>query len=121
MEYEFSSAPKPDNLRIDKRLRGDLTEVYKIMRGMDRVNGQGLFPTVGESKTGGHRSLKRQVMAADIQPRLCKLSKKEGESFGFYLRIEKNIEGHLIRSVLTGGPADTVGLRDGDRVIRVNT
>ncbi|XP_048454065.1 Na(+)/H(+) exchange regulatory cofactor NHE-RF3 [Rhincodon typus] len=60
-------------------------------------------------------------MAADIQPRLCKLSKKEGESFGFYLRIEKNIEGHLIRSVLTGGPADTVGLRDGDRVIRVNT
>ncbi|XP_072434169.1 Na(+)/H(+) exchange regulatory cofactor NHE-RF3 [Chiloscyllium punctatum] len=60
-------------------------------------------------------------MAAEIQPRLCKLSKKEGESFGFYLRIEKDIEGHLIRSVVTGSPADNVGLKDGDRVIRVNT
>ncbi|XP_078077614.1 Na(+)/H(+) exchange regulatory cofactor NHE-RF3 [Mustelus asterias] len=59
-------------------------------------------------------------MAAGIQPRLCKLSRKEGESFGFFLRIEKDIEGHLVRSVVTGGPADDVGLRDGDRVIRVN-
>ncbi|XP_038674801.1 LOW QUALITY PROTEIN: Na(+)/H(+) exchange regulatory cofactor NHE-RF3 [Scyliorhinus canicula] len=60
-------------------------------------------------------------MAADLQPRFCKLSKKEGGSFGFFLRIEKDIEGHLIRSVVTGGPADKVGLRDGDRVIRVDT
>ncbi|XP_078402173.1 Na(+)/H(+) exchange regulatory cofactor NHE-RF3 [Cetorhinus maximus] len=60
-------------------------------------------------------------MAADIQPRVCKLSKKEGGSFGFYLRIEKDTEGHLIRCLVTGGPADNVGLRDGDRIIRVNT
>ncbi|XP_072332142.1 Na(+)/H(+) exchange regulatory cofactor NHE-RF3 [Scyliorhinus torazame] len=60
-------------------------------------------------------------MAADLQPRVCKLSKKAGESFGFFLRIEKDIEGHLIRSVVTGGPADKVGLRDGDRVVRVDT
>uniref|UniRef100_UPI00398E66FD Na(+)/H(+) exchange regulatory cofactor NHE-RF3 n=1 Tax=Pristiophorus japonicus TaxID=55135 RepID=UPI00398E66FD len=60
-------------------------------------------------------------MADPIQPRVCKLSKKEGETFGFFLRIEKNIEGHLIRSVVQGGPADQVGLRDGDRVLRVNT
>ncbi|XP_067842717.1 Na(+)/H(+) exchange regulatory cofactor NHE-RF3 [Heptranchias perlo] len=59
-------------------------------------------------------------MAAEFQPRVCKLSKKEGESFGFFLRIEKDIKGHLIRSVVKGGPADQVGLRDGDRVLRVN-
>eukprot|EP00061_Rhincodon_typus_P012631 g38488.t1 len=38
-----------------RRLRGDLIDVYKIMRSMDRVNIQGLFPRVGESKTKGHR------------------------------------------------------------------
>ena len=38
-----------------RRMRGDLIEVYKIMRGIDKVNGQGLFPRVGESKTRGHR------------------------------------------------------------------
>ena len=38
-----------------ERLRGDLIEVYKIMRGMDRVDSQKLFPRVEESITGGHR------------------------------------------------------------------
>ena len=37
------------------RLRGDLIEVYKIMRGMDRVNVLCLFPRVGDSRTRGHR------------------------------------------------------------------
>ena len=30
-------------------------EVYKIMRGIDKVDSQYLFPKVGESKTRGHR------------------------------------------------------------------
>eukprot|EP00061_Rhincodon_typus_P010618 g35050.t1 len=38
-----------------RRLRGDVIEVYKIMRGIDKVNNQDLFPRVGESKTRGHR------------------------------------------------------------------
>ena len=38
-----------------RRLRGDLMEVYKIMRGMDRVDSQKLFPRVEESITRGHR------------------------------------------------------------------
>eukprot|EP00061_Rhincodon_typus_P001769 g15729.t1 len=42
-----------------RRLRGDLIEVYKIMRGMDRVNSQGLFSRVGKSKTRGHRFMVR--------------------------------------------------------------
>ena len=37
------------------RLRGDLIEVHKIMRGMDRVDSQKLFPRVKESITRGHR------------------------------------------------------------------
>eukprot|EP00061_Rhincodon_typus_P012141 g37691.t1 len=38
-----------------QRLKGDLIEVSKIMRGIDRVNSHGLFPRVGESKARGHR------------------------------------------------------------------
>ena len=38
-----------------RRLRGDLTEVNKIMRDIDKVDSQHLFPKVGESKTRGHR------------------------------------------------------------------
>eukprot|EP00061_Rhincodon_typus_P010330 g34542.t1 len=37
-----------------RRLRHDLIEVYKIMRGVDEVNDKGLFPTVGEFKARGH-------------------------------------------------------------------
>ena len=37
-----------------QRLRGDLIEVDKIMRGMDRVDSQKLFPRVEESITRGH-------------------------------------------------------------------
>ena len=38
-----------------RRMRGDLTELYKIMRGIDRMNTHGLFPREGELKTRGHR------------------------------------------------------------------
>ena len=38
-----------------RRLRGDLIEVYKIMRGIDQLDSQYLFPKAGESKTRGHR------------------------------------------------------------------
>ena len=60
--------PGPDGLsykeRLDRlglfplerrRLRGDLIEVYKIMRGIDQLDSQYLFPKVRESKTRGHR------------------------------------------------------------------
>jgi len=38
-----------------RRFRGELIEVYKIMRGIDKVDSQHLFPKVGESETRGHR------------------------------------------------------------------
>eukprot|EP00061_Rhincodon_typus_P018000 g46974.t1 len=37
-----------------RRLRDDLIEVYKIMRGIDKVNNKSLFPSMGEFKTRGH-------------------------------------------------------------------
>ena len=41
--------------RERRRLRGDLIELYKIMRGMDRVDSQKLFPRVEESIIRGYR------------------------------------------------------------------
>eukprot|EP00061_Rhincodon_typus_P017092 g45636.t1 len=56
----------------ETRLRGDLIEVYENMKGMDEVNSQGLFPRVGESRTGRHR-FKRYYYTAleqvELEPR----------------------------------------------------
>ena len=38
-----------------RRLRGDLIEVYKIMKGLDKADNQHFFPKIGESKTRGHK------------------------------------------------------------------
>uniref|UniRef100_A0A452I7Z0 PDZ domain-containing protein n=1 Tax=Gopherus agassizii TaxID=38772 RepID=A0A452I7Z0_9SAUR len=62
----------------------------------------------------GFSPMSRQVLS------LAFLTKQEGESYGFYLRIEKNKLGHLIRNVEEGSPADRAGLNDGDRILRVN-
>eukprot|EP00061_Rhincodon_typus_P006872 g27952.t1 len=47
-------ANKSGECQTISRLRGDLIEVYKIMRVMDKVNIQSLFPRIGESKIRGH-------------------------------------------------------------------
>nr|KAF6291287.1 PDZ domain containing 1 [Myotis myotis] len=59
-------------------------------------------------------------MASAFSPRECKLSKQEGQSYGFFLRIEKDTDGHLVRVVEKGSPAERAGLQDGDRVLRIN-
>lgn len=53
-------------------------------------------------------------------PRLCVLKREQGESYGFYLRMEKGRQGHIIRNVTSGGIAERSGLRDGDRLLEVN-
>lgn len=59
-------------------------------------------------------------MASTFNPRECKLFKQEGQSYGFFLRIEKDTDGHLVRVVEKGSPAEKAGLQDGDRVLRIN-
>ncbi|XP_022381848.1 Na(+)/H(+) exchange regulatory cofactor NHE-RF3 isoform X1 [Enhydra lutris kenyoni] len=59
-------------------------------------------------------------MASIFHPRECELSKQEGQSYGFFLRIEKDTDGHLVRVVEKGSPAEKAGLQDGDRVLRIN-
>lgn len=57
---------------------------------------------------------------AGYKPRVITLSKKPKQTFGFYLRVENGEEGHLIRCLEMGGPAELAGMKDGDRILRVN-
>ena len=54
-----------------RRLRGDLIEVYKIMRGIDQLDSQYLFPKVGESKARGHRFKVRGERYKSVQRGNC--------------------------------------------------
>lgn len=59
-------------------------------------------------------------MISVLQPRECKVTKMPQKTYGFYLRVEKDTAGHLIRNVAKNSPAEKAGLKDGDRVLRVN-
>ncbi|NWT72151.1 NHRF3 protein, partial [Prunella himalayana] len=59
-------------------------------------------------------------MSSALQPRECTVTKKPQKKYGFFLRVEQDTAGHIIRSVERGSPAHRAGLRDGDRVLRVN-
>lgn len=57
---------------------------------------------------------------AKFKPKVISLNKRSGQSFGFFLRVEQGEPGHLIRSLEIGGPAEMAGMKDGDRIVRVN-
>uniref|UniRef100_A0A493TNA7 PDZ domain containing 1 n=1 Tax=Anas platyrhynchos platyrhynchos TaxID=8840 RepID=A0A493TNA7_ANAPP len=63
---------------------------------------------------------KIRLMTSVLHPRECKVTRKKQKSYGFSLRIEKDTAGHLIRNVEKNSPAEKAGLKDGDRVLRVN-
>ncbi|CAL8268489.1 unnamed protein product [Lota lota] len=60
-----------------------------------------------------------KVMAGYIQ-RVIALTKRPGETFGFFLRVEQGEFGHLVRCLDMGGAAELAGMKDGDRILRVN-
>ena len=39
------------------------------------------------------------------------------EELGFFLAIDRDRNGNIIRRIERGGPADRAGLRDGDRIL----
>lgn len=57
---------------------------------------------------------------ANYRQRVIALNKRQGQTFGFFLRAERDEEGHLVRSLDMGGVAELAGMKDGDRIIRVN-
>ncbi|KAG7258877.1 hypothetical protein CRUP_018564, partial [Coryphaenoides rupestris] len=59
------------------------------------------------------------VMVAYRQ-RVIALTKRQGHTFGFMLRVEQGKAGHLVRSLDMGGPAKLAGMKDGDHILRVN-
>ncbi|XP_029968415.1 Na(+)/H(+) exchange regulatory cofactor NHE-RF3 [Salarias fasciatus] len=54
------------------------------------------------------------------RPKVICLTKRPGQTFGFNLRLEHGEEGHLVRGLEMGGPAELAGMKDGDRILRVN-
>ncbi|GBP94893.1 hypothetical protein EVAR_90810_1 [Eumeta japonica] len=54
-------------------------------------------------------------------PRLCHVVKTAGfDGYGFNLHAEKGKQGQYIGKVDEGSPAETAGLRTGDRILEVN-
>jgi len=59
--------------------------------------------------------------SAEPRPRLCHLRKSpDFAGYGFNLLAEKNKAGQFIGNVDPGSPAETAGLREGDRIVEVN-
>lgn len=55
------------------------------------------------------------------EPRLCHVTKRDDfDGYGFNLHAEKGRPGQYIGKVDDGSPAETAGLKQGDRIIEVN-
>ena len=49
-----------------------------------------------------------------------KPTKHDYEELGFFLAIDRDRNGNIIRRIERGGPADRAGLRDGDRILAID-
>eukprot|EP00061_Rhincodon_typus_P015858 g43775.t1 len=88
------------------RMRGDLIEVYKIMRRMDRVNNQSLYHRMGEYKTGGHRfkvrgkRFRMDLMGDLFTERLMHVRNEEVVEAGTIATFKRHLDGHMNRKRL---------------------
>ncbi|CAL8322433.1 unnamed protein product [Merluccius merluccius] len=62
----------------------------------------------------------RSTVMASYKQRVIALTKRQGQTFGFFLRVEQGVLGHLVRCLDMGGVAELAGMKDGDRILRVN-
>ncbi|CBY19129.1 unnamed protein product [Oikopleura dioica] len=53
-------------------------------------------------------------------PRVCHIQKSDYEELGFFLAIDRDRDGNIIRRIERNGPADRAGLRDGDRILKID-
>ena len=62
-----------------RRLRGDLIETYKILKGLDKLDAGRLFPMLGESRTRGHslrvrgNSFRTEMSKNVLHPESCEV------------------------------------------------
>lgn len=65
--------------------------------------------------------MSESVNAEQTPPRLCHVIKKENfDGYGFNLHAEKGKPGQYIGKVDDGSPAESSGLKQGDRILEVN-
>ncbi|KPP69042.1 hypothetical protein Z043_112230 [Scleropages formosus] len=102
---------RAQGLRGDRN-RGRARRTEILGRARDRHGTRRVFGTL---RANGQRA---QRMAAELQPRLCCLTKGPG-GYGFHLHGEKGRTGQYIRRVEPNSPAEAAGLRAGDRVLEV--
>lgn len=67
------------------------------------------------------KTVKMSTSPKLFEPRLCQVSKRaDFDGYGFNLHAEKGRPGQYIGKVDENSPAESSGLRQGDRIIEVN-
>lgn len=82
------------------------------------VNGQTPSEEAEPAQTEQPEKQEKVVADDPRRPRLCHLI-RAANGFGFNLHSDKSKKGRYIRTVDEGSPAETSGLRAGDRLIEV--
>ena len=127
IDWDGISIPA-DALFLPEDMSDDGTEYTEDDGTMSRSHGDevSLFETESfyshdSGSSGG--TLRGHHMHRHIawgQPRACTIQKGSHEEHGFFLAIDRDRNGNVVRRVERGSPADRAGLRDGDRILELN-